>query len=229
MTDSVDIVGPGARREGETFSGWIRRRMSELGPRSPERIDRAVAPVFREAGVLAPLWEEGDGVRLALTLRSARLSAHQGQISFPGGSCEPGETSLDAALRETEEELGVDRRLVVPAGELDDVWSLHGYIVTPHVGWLSARPEWVPSPDEVERVIEVDVESLMRPEVHRVEHVGHGGVKYPIHYFDAEGDVIWGMTAGILHRFFSLLRGDESADEPAGTESLRRFLARRQA
>lgn len=225
MTQVGESTLEAERKPGESFADWFRRRLRALAEREPIAIDRSVAPAFREAGVLAPFWEQDGGVHTVLTLRTPHLSSHQGQISFPGGRLDAGETSLTAALREAEEELGIAPHRVQPVGQLDDAWSLHGYIVTPHVGWLPERPEFVPSPDEVERVIVADVERLMDPAAHRRQTWRHGVGRYPVHYYDYQGDVIWGLTGGILHRFFGLLRGLESAEDVDAERSLRRFLS----
>lgn len=218
---SADTV---ARRADEPFAEWFRRRLSAVVEEDSSGIDRGLAPEFKDAGVLAPFWREGDGVRLALTLRTAHLSSHKGQISFPGGRRDEGESLLDAALRETEEELGIPRSAVEVLGGIDDAWSIQGYFVSPYIGWLAGRPAFVPSADEVERVIVADVEKLMRPSVYRRHRMRHGSGTFYVHYFDYEGDVIWGLTGGILNRLFRQIRGQSVVDASDGEAGLRRFL-----
>jgi len=186
-----------------------------------------VPPHFRIASVLAPFWPSDDGgVRLALTLRPTSLSSHKGQISFPGGRRDPSDPDLAfTALREANEELGISPSAVRQMVRLDDAWSVQGYLVAPHVGWLDHAPSIVPSPAEVERVIIADVEALMRPEIHRPQIVEHGGQRWTVHYYHYEGDVIWGMTAGILSRLFRLLHAEPLLEDSVGVDSLRRFVS----
>lgn len=219
------MTGAARRRDGESFRGWFERRLKTLAEREHRPIDPTIAPDFRNASVLVPFWGEGDDVRLALTLRTQTLGSHRGQISFPGGRVDEGDSSVEAAaLRETNEELGIPAESVSVVARLDDAWSIQGYLVSTHVGWLDDRPEFVPSPAEVERVIVADVERLMTPEFHRRKHMTERSHRFVIDFFDYEGDVIWGLTGGILASFFRLLRGEDPGPEADGPATLSRFL-----
>lgn len=217
------------RLAGESFGAWFERRLRVLSrTESGEVLGREGWPAtFREAAVLAPFWRAGDSVQVALTLRSANLSSHRGQVSFPGGRRDPTDASVrEAALRETEEELGITPSSVEVLTRLNEAVSINGYIVSPFVGWLEREPSFRPNPAEVARVIVADVERLMAPEIHRCEVLTRGGERYPVHYFDYGEDVVWGLTGGILHGLFRRIRGE--VIEPAdGMASLRRYLARR--
>lgn len=217
------------RLAGESFGAWFERRLRALTrTESGGVLGRDGLPeTFKEAAVLAPFWRSGDSVQVALTLRSANLSSHRGQVSFPGGRRDPTDGSARAAaLRETEEELGIVPESVEVLTRLSDAFSINGYVVSPFVGWLETEPAFRPNPAEVARVIVADVERLMAPEIHRCEVLTRGGERYPVHYFDYDGDVVWGLTGGILHGLFRRVRGE--VIEPAdGLASLRRYLARR--
>ena len=177
------------------------------------------------ASVLAPFWGEGDRVQLALTLRTQTLPSHRGQVSFPGGRMEAHDpTPAAAALRETQEELGIEPSDVSVVARLDDAWSVQKYLVSTHLGWLQSRPEFDPSPAEVERVIIADVERLMAPEIHRAKIMEERSQRFKIDFFDYEGDVIWGLTGGILATLFKLVRGESLGPEAHGPETLTRFL-----
>ncbi|MCB9520466.1 MAG: CoA pyrophosphatase [Myxococcales bacterium] len=219
------------RAAGESFRSWFLRRLAtEVAGREPVEIEPSLVPQqFKAASVLALFWpDEDDGVQLALTLRPASLSSHRGQISFPGGRIDDGDAdAAAAALRETEEELGVPREDVRLVARLDDAWSVQGYLVTPFVGWLDHAPTLRPSPAEVARMIVADLERLMDPAIHRVQEVTHGRERWHIHYFDYDGDVIWGLTGGVLAGLFGLLRGEALDVESAGPRGLRRFLESR--
>ena len=218
------MSGGAARRAGEPFDSWFARRLESLRGYTPQEIVRP-PDGFRPAGVLVPVWRDEGRVEMALTLRTRTLSSHRGQISFPGGRRDPEDASIVAtALRETEEELGIPADDVRIELRLDDAWSIQRYVVAPHVGWLPQRPEFVPSPAEIERIIVADVETLMAPERHRIERVHQGGVGFDVHYFEYEGDTIWGLTGGILYTLFQLVRGEPIAEESRGAHTLSRFL-----
>ena len=209
---------------GQGFAPWLRERTASLSERAYERID-ASPPGFRAASVLVPMWEHEGRVQVALTLRTAHLSAHSGQISFPGGRRDPEDTSLMAtALRETEEELGIPSAAVKDIVRFDDAWSIQRYIVATYVGWLEERPTLVPSPHEIERVIIADVEELMFGGLHRVVRMKRGGARFDVHYFDVGDDTVWGLTGGILYGLFEAVRGRELAPSSRASVTLAQFL-----
>ncbi len=211
----------------EPFGAWFDRRVAAVVSREPVRIDRSVAPPdFRDAGVLIPYWHDGESVQMLFTLRTSHLPSHSGQISFPGGAHEDGDPGLMAtALRETEEELGIPEADFDIVGRLDDAWSIHHYVVQCYLGRLPGPPTLRPDPYEVERVIIVDVERLLDPSIYRVRDFEHGGHRFPLHYFDYDGDVIWGLTGGILYGLLRLLRGQELDPRATGLATFQRFLA----
>lgn len=215
------------RAERQPFAGWLEERLKALGGRSPRTIDDSAVPTaFRRAAVLLPLWRQGNTFETVLTLRTQHLSSHRGQISLPGGAIDPEDASREAAaLRETWEELAIAPERVDVRMRLDDVWSIQRYHVTPFVGLVDERPRMVPNEHEIERVIVADLERLMDPECHTVQTVRRGGSSFDIHYFDYDGDVVWGLTGAILHGFFELLRGRDLPADELGAQTLRRFLA----
>ena len=163
---------------------------------------------YRTAAVLIPFWPEGNNaVKVAFTRRADSLPSHQGQVSFPGGSRLPQDPSVEqTALREAEEELGIDPRSVCIHGRLDDAWSRFGFHVIPYVGWIGQRPEFSPDHEEVAEIIIADVETLMRPETSTLHTAG----ERTTHAFSWEGGYVWGMTADILLELFLWVRGENS-------------------
>lgn len=162
---------------------------------------------IRPAAVLIPVVSRADALSVLFTLRTAHLTDHAGQISFPGGRAEPDDPSLHhTALREAEEEIGLAPGRVEVLGQLDDYITVTGYRVTPVVGLV--RPPFDLQPDafEVAEVFEVPVDVLLDPRNHLRNHVIQGdrdrhyyAVPFGRHY-------IWGATAGMLmnfHRFLS--------------------------
>ena len=116
-------------------------------------------PEFRRAAVLVPLVLEPEA-HLILTLRTAHLPTHKGQISFPGGSLHDLETPVTAALREAQEEIGLDSSLVQVLGMLDDVWTPQGFHVTPVLGLLEKPAKLEADPNEVAQILHVPLEVL---------------------------------------------------------------------
>jgi 8-oxo-dGTP pyrophosphatase MutT (NUDIX family) len=123
-------------------------------------------PGFRRAGVLVPLLARPAGPTVLFTVRAETLPHHRGEISFPGGGAAPGEDALAAALRETEEEVGLDRAAVEVLGALDDVPSIARYVVTPFVAAVAAPPAaFVPAAAEVTEGFELPLATLLDPAV----------------------------------------------------------------
>ena len=123
--------------------------------------------VRKRASVLIPLLESEDEIFLMLTRRSTEMRSHPGQVSFPGGKQDSDDDgSMHTALRETYEEIGLPREKVEIIGMLDQILSLHYYLVTPYVGLIP--PDFVPVPniDEIESVFKVPLAFFMRSENH---------------------------------------------------------------
>ena len=161
----------------------------------------------RPSAVLAPLYPDGDDVVVVLTRRAQHLRAHRGEVSFPGGACDPGDDDLRAtALREAFEEVQLDPSAVAIIGELDHLQTVtsRSYIV-PFVGELAGRPELVASPDEVESILHVPLSELLADGVYHEERWGLPPLEHPIHFFELDGDIVWGATAAMLRNFLTWL------------------------
>ena len=173
------------------------------------RVRRVVDPgPLVRAAVLVPLLDRG-GPHLVFAKRSDRVSTHRGQISFPGGSVSAADASLlDAALRESEEEVGLPRRAVEPLGALDDTETFATqFVITPWVGVVREPVVWRPDGEEIEEVIEVPFASLVERANFRVEHWERDGVVRPVYFYDWGGEVIWGATARIVKHYLDLVTG----------------------
>jgi 8-oxo-dGTP pyrophosphatase MutT (NUDIX family) len=169
----------------------ILRSLSAHPPRRV-RIDDA-----RDAAVLIPIVAEPQPT-LLFTVRTDTLSSHRGQVSFPGGSIDEGETGQEAAVREADEELGLDPSEVQVLGELDSVPTfVSGYVIHPFVAWLRKVPELRPNPAEVAEVLAVPVAELSE-EVRALPGFSHRGRTYPTEAWIWDDHVIWGATARVL-------------------------------
>ena len=154
------------------------------------------------------LFGEGErGPDLLLTERAHHMRSHPGHIAFPGGSIDPGETPREAALREAEEETGLDPAGVDVFAELPELWlPPSNFAVTPILGWWETESAvGVVDPDEVHAVYRVPIDDLVGPDHRiRVEHPsGWVGPGYLIG--DDKDRVLWGFTAGIIARLFDFV------------------------
>ena len=154
----------------------------------------------RPSAVLAPIYPDGDDVVVVMTRRAQHLRAHRGEVSFPGGGCDPADTDLRAtAVREAFEEVHLDPASVEIIGELDHLQTVtsQSYIV-PFVGELAARPDLVASPAEVESILHVPLAELLADDVYHEERWGLPPLEHPVHFFELDGDIVWGATAAML-------------------------------
>ena len=162
---------------------------------------------FRQAAVLVPLLRGPDGFELLFTVRSATLSSHAGQISFPGGRSDPGETLAQTARRETLEEVGlrVEERDLL--GELSELPSPARYVVTPIVGVVDWPQPLTLNRAEVEEVFTVPLAELRTSEP-RTEARYLEGMKRILYYYPWQERVIWGMTGNVLKNFLDVLEAN---------------------
>jgi 8-oxo-dGTP pyrophosphatase MutT (NUDIX family) len=166
----------------------------------------AHAPAERDAAaaVLVPLYEEAGETRVMLIRRGSELSANPGEIAFPGGRIETGETPFEAALRETEEEIGIPRAAVEVIGRLAMLErSRSPGTIVPYIGVLETLPPLSPQPFEVDEVLGVSLASLLADGTWWEElWSAEGGAAFRLPFFasaDTLGeDMIWGASARIL-------------------------------
>lgn len=164
---------------------------------------------FRKAAILVPILDAPGGLELLYTVRSASLSSHAGQISFPGGRLDPGETIEQGALRETFEEIGLQVKAEHILGHLDDQPSPASYTVTPVVAVLDWPQAMVLNPAEVDEVFTVPLEVLLqlRP---RSEERQLRQYRRRLHFYDyQDGDserIIWGLTGNVTKYLLDIFR-----------------------
>jgi 8-oxo-dGTP pyrophosphatase MutT (NUDIX family) len=165
-------------------------------------VTRPLLPAFgdsQHSAVLVLLTDVGDGPEVLLTRRSWEMRTHRGEVSFPGGRMDPGETALDTALREAHEEVGLEAELVTVRGELDHLNTAvtRSYIV-PKVGTVPERLTLRARTSEVERVLWVPLADFTRDGAYRSEHWGEPPLDRMLHFFELEDETVWGATARII-------------------------------
>ncbi|WP_051204083.1 MULTISPECIES: NUDIX hydrolase [Nocardioides] len=151
---------------------------------------------------------DGDGRgELLLTERAHHMRSHPGQVSFPGGTIDPGESAVEAAVREAQEEIGLDPAEIEVFAELPELWlPPSNFAVTPVLGYWRHRGEVsVVSPDEVHEIHHVDIDDLLDP-ANRISVRHPSGWLGPGFLIGPDRDVIlWGFTAGIIARLFDFV------------------------
>jgi 8-oxo-dGTP pyrophosphatase MutT (NUDIX family) len=173
-----------------------------------------VKPIFnhdlppRPGGVMILLYEDQGSIKFPLIKRPEYLGAHSGQISLPGGKAEPDEDSAEAALRECEEEVGINRQLVQVIGKLSDFFVMpSNFMITPVIGILQGRPAFVPDAREVARIIEVDLNDIIEETAMKEKEIlAAGKFKMYAPHFEIDSEIVWGATAMILNEFRVIVR-----------------------
>ena len=177
-----------------------------LADRVPVRLGSS--PSSRPASVLVPFYEQGGEAHLLFLKRPEGQYAHAGQVAFPGGKREEGESPLQCALREAKEEVGLDPGDARILGELDDFDTIvTGFRVRPVVAVIPFPYAFRPDPREVERLIHVPLARLLDPAIFKEEAREAFGRRWPVYYYSAGPDLIWGVTAGMLKPLLEIVRG----------------------
>ncbi len=158
----------------------------------------------KPAAVLIPLQERVDGDYLVLTKRADHLPTHKGQIAFPGGRVDPRDADpVQTALRECQEEIGIDPACVRVLGRLDEFTAGYGLVVTPVVGTIPAGCEFRLDPAETTAVASVPVRSFME-QTNFVQDAHLSPSGHPSYHFYVNGWDVWGVTARIIVQFLEL-------------------------
>ena len=157
-----------------------------------------------------------SGAEVLLTRRSESLRSHRGEISFPGGRVDAGESFEQAALREAHEEVALNPAEVQLHGRLDPISTMvsRSFIV-PVIGTVDRHPELRPAADEVERILWVPLAELTRSDTFREEIWDFDGERRPIFFFELDDETIWGATARMLHQLLRVALGVDGPEPRA--------------
>jgi 8-oxo-dGTP pyrophosphatase MutT (NUDIX family) len=185
----------------------LRRRLEALAADRPRRVieDERVP-----AAVLILFVYHGEEPHVVFTKRTEGVPHHKGQFAFPGGVVRTVDASrIETALREAQEEIGLEPAAVEVVGLLDDTpTNATAFVITPVVGLARSEPAFSPDGREIERVVEVPLRRLLDPAGFREEVWLRDGRPRPVAFFTVGEDVIWGATARILTNFFATVFPD---------------------
>jgi 8-oxo-dGTP pyrophosphatase MutT (NUDIX family) len=202
ISDLRSIIVAGIKRLGENGAvsdAGGAARLSDYDLNAPA----GGSVTLRPAAVLVPLVQRREGLTVLLTQRTDHLHDHAGQISFPGGRVESrDEGVIEAALRETGEEIGLTAEHIDVVGFLDDYETVTGYLVTPVVSFVTPGFRLKIDDFEVADVFEVPLEFILDPRNHQIHTRMRHGAERRYYVFEYETRYIWGATAGMLMNLY---------------------------
>ncbi len=203
ITSRIDATAPSIDRilEPEPLNA---RGDHDLNP--DDWVDPADRPDLRLAAVLVPIIIHETGPTVLLTRRADHLDSHSGQVAFPGGKVGPGETPVEAALREAEEEVGLDRKFVDVAGFIDPYETGTGFRILPVISFVTPGFSLVADPGEVAEIFEVPLSFLLNTDNHEQHSVFWRGKRRAYYAMPYQGHYIWGATAGMIRNLHDRVR-----------------------
>ena len=181
---------------------WIAELRARLASPPPQRLPPSEQ---RPAAVLVPLFVDAGELWTLLTVRSAELAHHRGQVAFPGGGRAAGEDPWRAALREAEEEVGLAPEKVLRLGELDEVESPVGFRVVPCVGAIPFPLALAPNPGEIAEAFPLPLSAFTNPRMVEDREVLLNGLRRELRIYHVGRWQIWGLTAAILSNLLARL------------------------
>lgn len=203
-----------SKLKGELPGINAHRLMAPYQRKSAEDV-RVEKKKVRNAATLMLLYPKGDSWYFTLMLRPDYDGVHGGQVSFPGGKLEGDETPEEAALRECEEEIGVDQNKVEILGKLTDVYiPPSNMLVHPYIGYIDYEPIFYPDETEVEEVIEVPLSDVFREELVKDKKVEVGRYSdkpftLEVPYFEFSYQTVWGATALMIAEFKEMMKSND--------------------
>ena len=180
-------------------------RATAVGNMIP-KFEHKLAP--KPGGVLILLFEEAGKIKFPLTKRQEYIGAHSAQVSLPGGKAEAGEHSIQTALREAEEEIGIARNVPNVLGTLSNFFVIpSNFMITPVIASVEVDPVFTPDPREVAKILFASIDDLLSIDaIKRREIVAAGQFRMMAPFFEIDGDMVWGATAMMLNEFRLVLK-----------------------
>ena len=187
----------------------LRARLADRG--SGEVLGSTADAAKGLSAVLIALYRAEGEPHVILTRRAPHMRSHTHEVAFPGGRSDPGDRHpLDTAIREAEEEIGLDPELVQPIGLLDRFVTVGSQtLIHPVVAILRKEPQLAAAPAEVEHILRVPLAELLLDEVYREERWPIGGAERAITFFELVGDTVWGATAAMLRQLLAVATGTD--------------------
>jgi 8-oxo-dGTP pyrophosphatase MutT (NUDIX family) len=162
----------------------------------------------RNAAVIIPIFFKNQEPHILFTKRTDKVEHHKGQISFPGGMQDSADKDLkETATRETWEEMGIKEKDITILGRTDNFLTNTNFMVTPYVGHFPYPYPFIVNEDEIESVLEVSLKILLDPAIFRIEKWKRNGVLWDVHFYNFNGENIWGVTGFLLSNFLSIVFG----------------------
>ena len=159
------------------------------------------------SAVLILLYLEDNEIHFFLTKRSNELEHHKGQISLPGGTQEENEELTHTALRETQEEIGINKTSISIIGSMTPLFvPVTGFMIHPFIGYSSNKLEPTPDPSEVEAIFSVNISDLLNETNQAIEKRNIRGYDVEVPYFKLNNYEVWGATSMILSEFRDLIK-----------------------
>jgi 8-oxo-dGTP pyrophosphatase MutT (NUDIX family) len=186
-------------------------KMSPI-PMDTRRFEGVLPENHRKSGVLILFYPDGQSTFFPLIKRPEYVGFHSGQIALPGGKMEITDANVvQTALREAEEEVGVDRSQVTVLGNLSDLYiPTSNFLVSPVLGFMDKRPEFLAEAKEVSRIIQAELPFLFNPEIRKQKILKMSqSLSLDTPYFEIDGEVVWGATAMILSELIQVLQSPE--------------------
>lgn len=162
---------------------------------------------LRPAGILIPIYNLKGKWNIVLTKRTHTVETHKGEISFPGGTVDEEDSSLEAtAVRETKEEIGIPKKFISIVGKMSPLPTITGFLVHPFVAVITEDINFVPSKGEVEKIITVPLSFFIKNSPEKKDGYNFMGINYKIYNYYFENEKIWGATARIIKYFIDVVK-----------------------
>ncbi len=189
---------------------WIQELRTRLLSPPPLRL---TVEDKRKAAVLVPLFVDAGELWTILTLRADDLPHHRGQVAFPGGQLEEGESPWRAALRESREEIGLEESKVLEIGRLDELETMTGFHIMPYVGAIPRPESFTLREAEVAEAFSVPLSALANPQVVEDRVVKIEGEERDLRIYHVGGRIVWGLTARIVLNLLQRVGLEEGKDD----------------